>query len=195
MPEIPDQFAQINHVLSLTGDNEEMMVTMGLNLNSTESTDDLAVVNAAFTAFANRFKAFLYSAYTFKRIDARINRGAGIISVSSSATPVAGTGSSQPLPQNCAYLIHKQTAAGGRTGKGRWYLPSAAEGVVDSVGNIDGATITAMNTACASYLSDMSAISGVNSVTLLHSLVGDIPNDIVSMVLDGKIATQRRRLR
>lgn len=195
MPEIPDQFAQINYVFGLTGDNEEMMVTDGLDLNATEGTDDLAIVNAAFTAFQTRFKAFFYSAYTIKRVDGRFNRGAGIISVSSSATPVTGTGSSQPLPQNCAYLIHKQTAAGGRTGKGRWYLPSAAEGVVDSVGNIDGATITAMNSALASYISDMGAIVGVNSTTLLHSLVGDVPNQIVSMVLDGKIATQRRRLR
>lgn len=195
MPEIPEGFAQINYVFGLTGDNEEMMVTDGLGLNATESTDDLAIVNAAFAAFQTRFKAFFYSAYTIKRADARLNRGAGIISVSSSATPVAGTGSSQPLPQNCAYLIHKQTAAGGRSGKGRWYMPSAAEGVVDSVGNIDSATITAMNTACAGYISDMGAIIGVDSTFLLHSLVGDIPNAVVSMVLDGKIATQRRRLR
>jgi hypothetical protein len=195
MPNIPVGFAQVNQVFNLTGDSQEMMCTFGLDLNAAEGTDNLAIVNAFMTNFANRFKAFMFSSYSLTRADGRFNRGAGIVSQSTSLAAIPATGGDQPLPQNCAYLVHKFTAAGGRTGKGRFYLPGSSEGVVDALGNVGASTKTAFNTAAALFLTDIEAIIGVNSLTLLHSLVADIPNTIVSIVIDDVIGTQRRRLR
>lgn len=195
MPHIPVDYAQVNVVMGLTGDSEEMMVTWGIHLNAAESTDNLAIANAFHTNFANRFKPFVCNVYTFKRVDAYFNRGAGNIVVNSTAAAVTATGTGTPLPQNCALLWHKLTGAGGRTGKGRMYLPGVDEGSISSIGALGTGDAATMNTAAGLFLTDIESILGVNSAVLLHSGEADIPNAITALTVDLKVATQRRRLR
>lgn len=195
MPDIPVGYGQINYVLALAGDNEEMIVTMGVWLNPTESTDDVAIINAAMTNFADAYKGGMCNVYTIKRADGYFNRGAGNIVVSSTLPPIACTVAGNALPQNCAYLFKKLTGIGGRTGKGRFFLPGVPEAEVDAAGNVQTGSVTAFGLASIDYLNDMSAILGVNSCVLLHSDGATIPNPITAITLDSKLATQRRRLR
>lgn len=107
----------------------------------------------------------------------------------------AGGQATQSAPPQVAYLIQKQTALGGRAGRGRLYLPGVPDNAVDDGGNLTGGIDTDTTTrfndfAIAAALADLSPV-------LLH---GDnspisLPTPITSFACDSMVATQRRRLR
>jgi hypothetical protein len=93
--------------------------------------------------------------------------------------------------------VHKRTALGGRKGRGRLFIPWAvADSNVDEAGIIVPATVVTMQTAVTSFLNGI-ITEGMNMV-LLHSPdksgVTVPPTTVSSLVVDGMIATQRRRL-
>lgn len=122
-----------------------------------------------------------------------------------------GTQATTSMPPQVATLVRKVTASGGRRGRGRMYFPGVPETGVDDAGVISGAGVTAWTTALADFLGALTA----NDVPmfLLHdpatiwTLVNGQPRrvptsdpipepDLVtSLVVDPKVATQRRRLR
>ena len=92
-------------------------------------------------------------------------------------------------------LVHKVTAVGGRRGRGRAYIPGAPATAIDNTGVVDSAymvanqpRLTTFGTACAT--NDIGLV-------VLHGGEGTlpVPYDVTNLVLDGKVATQRRRLR
>lgn len=99
-------------------------------------------------------------------------------------------------PNNCAVLVHKRTARGGRRGRGRLYLPwSVQEAAVDENGVILSSNVTTMQGKCNTWLTDMGT-RGVPMV-VLHSeglTAEGPPNSVTSLVVDGIVGTQRRRL-
>lgn len=108
-----------------------------------------------------------------------------------------GTFSEALLPQNCAVLIHKITAKGGRRHRGRSYHPFLAEGAADTVGIIGSGTRSGLSGRFNSWL-DAQAAADL-PLCVLHTVpkTGTIslPDAIVTCLVDGVIATQRRRLR
>jgi hypothetical protein len=110
---------------------------------------------------------------------------------------IAGAGSGSQAASNVAVLVHKRTALGGRKGRGRLFIPWAvADSNVDEAGIIVPATVVTMQTAVTSFLNGI-ITEGMNMV-LLHSPdksgVTVPPTTVSSLVVDGMIATQRRRL-
>lgn len=106
-----------------------------------------------------------------------------------------GTYVSAPMPINCAWLISKNTAAGGRKNRGRLYLPAGiygAESEVNQVGEFSSATVTFMQAAWDHFRSDLSEADRIP--VLFHS-DGSAPTTITSFSANGMISTQRRRLR
>lgn len=99
-------------------------------------------------------------------------------------------------PNNCALLLHKRTARGGRRGRGRLYLPwSMQEGAVDENGIVLSTFVTSSQVKASLWLADM-ITRGVPMV-LLHSTgltTEGPPNSVTSLVVDGIVGTQRRRL-
>ena len=99
-------------------------------------------------------------------------------------------------PANCAVLVHKRTARGGRRGRGRLFVPWAiSEGDVDEVGKISTSTVGALQTKFNNLLTQLTT----NNVpmVLLHSegqTPAGAPNLVTSLVVDPLISTQRRRL-
>ena len=111
------------------------------------------------------------------------------------ATNIPGTGVDDPCPPNVTLLIRKNTALGGRAGRGRLYLPGVPEGSVSQAGVVDAATVTDTTTRFNNFLT--ACIADGNIPVLLHGLSGPIlvPTEITSFACQAIAATQRRRLR
>jgi hypothetical protein len=106
------------------------------------------------------------------------------------------------LPANCAVLVHKVTARGGRRGRGRFFLPwYIGEGDVDEAGQLTTVTQTAIQGRMDTFRTGLA--SGGSAMVLLHDPshpgVGSPtapgpPNPVTALRVDKLISTQRRRL-
>lgn len=116
----------------------------------------------------------------------------------------AGSLSADSAPPNVAYLIRKNTALGGRRGRGRCYQPGITEAGLFSDGVIASATLAAIQSDADSFFSGMSVVG--YPLYLLHAdsvdengepIPGTAPPPtlITSLTVDPRVATQRRRLR
>lgn len=107
---------------------------------------------------------------------------------------VTGTKSGAPLPVNCAFLISKGTARGGRAGRGRIFFPPAliGESGIDGNGIIDSGALPIIQAYWTDWLDDLEA--GGAPPYLFHDSVG-APDVITAMTLQAQLATQRRRMR
>lgn len=195
---IPPNEALVVHSLTLAGDPEPMAVTYGIRLVPAPNLAN-AVVDVA-----NAFKALVLARfsnqYTLTNTELQYVALAGDPPlIYTSAITQVGGGTSTVCPQNTAFLVHKRTAQGGRTGRGRFYWPGVAESDVDSVGTILPATVTANNTNLATFLAAVKGSAEIDEMVLLHdsngagASMGSFPITLLQM--DTRAATQRRRMR
>jgi hypothetical protein len=108
----------------------------------------------------------------------------------------SGTGSGgvggQSAPPNVAYLIHKATALGGRRGRGRMFLPGVADTDVGTSGELIGEKAATLNSSLFAFGGALT-LAGY-PLAVLHE--GAFPPTLVTqLICDGRVATQRRRLR
>ena len=104
----------------------------------------------------------------------------------------AGGISAQGTPPNVAALISKTTNVGGREGRGRFFLPGLPENDVDESGLITVGHLGVLQPAMDSLLSD--ATTQDVPLELLHNSTRN-PSGLTGLSVDGRVATQRRRLR
>lgn len=111
------------------------------------------------------------------------------------ATPFAGTATGAADSPNIAWLVHKNTAFGGRSGRGRFYVPGTPASALTGAGQVVGASFTITQTAITAFYNRL--ITDGNIPVVLHAEGAPItePTVISSFTLDGTAATQRRRLR
>lgn len=103
------------------------------------------------------------------------------------------TASGQGATPNTALLVKKNTAVGGRRGRGRMYWPGIEEGVIDAYGNIDP---TARDTFQDDFTNFLESLSGSSiPMVVLHAQSGFTPHLVSSLAVQSVAATQRRRLR
>lgn len=117
-------------------------------------------------------------------------------------TDLRGNNDDEKLPQNCALLIRKNTALGGRRNRGRCFLPGLLNELnVSAVGLIDSGAVGEYSTAANSWLSNLGQAltpAGACPMVLLHSEGESAvpePTVVTSLSVDNVISTQRRRLR
>lgn len=93
-----------------------------------------------------------------------------------------------------AFLVKKNTVVGGRRGRGRMFLPGAAESRVEPDGAVSSAVVTGLTDGLAAFYDDFTEADLLPVV--LHGEGSPIgPSTITSFSVDPKVATQRRRLR
>lgn len=110
--------------------------------------------------------------------------------------PLVGTVTDSCVPANCAVLVKKNTALGGRRFRGRIFQPPTLlnEGAVDASGNIAAGGVAAIQATWDQFSGQLVA-NGYLPV-LFHQGVGaPAPTLISSLQVTSLIATQRRRLR
>jgi hypothetical protein len=89
-------------------------------------------------------------------------------------------------------LIQKRSALGGRSNRGRMYLPGIEAGLVGPDGGLSGTAVSVGQAAADAFLADIDAAIG--PMVILHSDLS-APTPVTDLVLQTWAATQRRRLR
>jgi hypothetical protein len=204
---IPEGFGQATLVFQCSGVSQPMNVTFGFALDGFPepyTTPDLVAnaVRVATNAGQSIFAPARFSnEYVFSGVDVNINDG--VTKIGSARLPTNGSvvGSS-PMPPNCAVLVKKATAQGGRRHKGRMYLPPClwGEGEVTAAGfTVITSSYTDVQTRLTWWLGELES-SGF-PMYVLHSppetapSIAPPPTKVTSLLLQPLIATQRRRLR
>lgn len=200
---VPATAGQVTFVLTLTGDNEPMVLTCGIAV-SEGAAQAVAESIADSLNTSNALRAVISSLYKFTSIEVAINRGTaaepdyevGVVSVN-----ISGSNGAAALPQNSAWILRKFTSLGGRRGKGRMFVPGLAEAVVSATGQVQDDFLDDLQAAATFFYGLLSFIDGdVQCVpVLIHSAEvlanAPAPTIINSFGVDPIIGTQRRRLR
>jgi len=102
---------------------------------------------------------------------------------------------SSGIAPNVALLVSKTTSFGGRAGRGRMFIPGMTEADTLADGSVDSAYLTAAQAAFDALLTAMAADD--LEARLLHSATSPLstPTLIDAFIVQGRVATQRRRLR
>lgn len=112
----------------------------------------------------------------------------------SGISPIVGTKTGEPVPINAAMILRKHTAAGGRRGRGRCYLPPyfATEDSITPGGMLP-TTVSTLENRWENFMEDM-ATAGFPLV-LCHATAPFTPTPITNLTLELLLGTQRRRMR
>lgn len=192
---VPIGFMNVTYRFSLTGDLEPMTVAMGVSIDTL--LDVTEVADEAFAAATESGMPFaaasMLAGWQFLGTTAALSDGAGSI-IAEHNEVVFGTIAAAALPNNCTHLVQKRTANGGRSQRGRMYPPAFHVG--ESSISQNGGFIETYPTIQALYTDWLARlyVGGLDPV-LFHSAIDQTPTPITTLVLDTRIATQRRRLR
>jgi PAB1-binding protein PBP1 len=193
--EIPFGFGQAVYRFSLTGDNEEMLTTLGVAMIGSYANPQVAADGLRGEFIAGFPAANILTGYTF--IGVRFIEGvlSGPSPVfESTGAPVVGTNAGPALPPNSAFLVTKRSAKGGRAHRGRMYLPAGIGVGEDSV-PATGVMLEAQRGILQGRVN--TAFANGEKVIFHDSLTpgGFDPTVITAFLLQARLATQRRRLR
>jgi len=192
---IPVDYGLVSMCMLISGDSEEMVWTFGV---STSAAAEVAQIpSLCRQSFDDHLSAFTQNDGSLNRVVLKVGPN------STGATyedtnPVTGSGGTGKLMPNTAVLVKKTTLDGGRKGRGRFYVPAfgSIAGDLDSAGNITGTAPASLQTAFSAFKDDIEGDVTIGPApwVLLHS-DSTTPSPIVDLVVESKIATQRRRLR
>lgn len=187
---IPSGFGQIN--LKFTGASIPTGAETTWGFENVGNLSLVAVYNAVVADItANNWLAPLSNTIDVASILIKLGPDATGPSAEFASSLGGGT-AGNVSPPNVAVLVHKHTAVGGRRGRGRMYLPGVIETVVGDDGTLDNTFRTGIETDLNDFLAALDASS-----IPMHVLHGDssTPNEVQSLGVSLKAATQRRRLR
>lgn len=205
--EIPTGFSQLALVHDVPGAHGEVIVTIGIENNGTETQDLRHVMNAWQDEVVAQFFTSNVT-FTEGRSLRGPRPGPPTLSLLADATkPVTGGQGGSALPVNCATLITRITALGGVQFRGRMYMPGVPEGSVDNEGNLAPASQSQYQTAIDAFYTQLLTGANATQPVILHSppLVSPgpppvygtppAPTNITELRVQRKMATQRTRLR
>lgn len=156
---------------------------------------------AASAALTNNFlttavKALIPTTTVYRSVKTYLYGGgtSTILQSINNLTPVAGTGASAPLPNQCALVVTLKSGIPGRSNRGRSYLPLGCAGVITGDGQLSAANAQVVATAFASMLSAMK--TGIAPIPpVISSSTKSASKPITSVSVDTKFDVQRRRAR
>jgi hypothetical protein len=194
----PPGFAAVSLKFVLSGFARPAYCTFGVG-GTIADEDELAqrMVQAWITGTPAP-NSRLEGTVTMSEATVRVGQDGGedTVGIATNATGGGTSGATAYVPPNCAVLVHKRSARGGRRGRGRlfipWYVP---EGAVDERGTITGSDLTATQSAMNSLLGNLSTL--LNPMVILHqpgSSDAGVPTPVTALTVDPLISTQRRRL-
>jgi hypothetical protein len=197
---IPPGFGEVTFRFTLAGDPEVMTVSLGFDHDGASSATVLAgnlyVPMGVWVGTTWGSDYALTGAYVVKN-------DAGVLTEGEVNIITPGIAATNHPVNNTAMLVRKVTGVAGRANRGRWYLPPGrlAEVDVNNYGLIDAADLALIQGEVNDLFDDLVAAVGVGDLFVLHSEipVGTPsvvpPTEITGLVVEQKVATQRRRLR
>lgn len=105
---------------------------------------------------------------------------------------IVGTATGEGLAPNSALLVSKNTAFGGRRGRGRMYWPGIQDGTIDDYGHVTTASLATYQSKFTAFLA--SHVSSNIPMVLLHGSNPPLPYLVTTLAVQTLMGTQRRRL-
>jgi hypothetical protein len=191
---IPPGFAEVWTQLNVSGDQEAMYFSLGVDLAVGVGATQTAADNLLI-AVRDAIDNVVSNLYTLGPGHVLFGQDGGDIRIDGTTAPVAGVGAGEPLPPNCAVLYRKNTTAGGRRGRGRFFVPGAPESSVDKVGTLLGSYMVIAQAAGVNIINNVTATAEAEGLVLFHDTAPFTPTPITALEPQSRLATQRRRLR
>ena len=190
---VPAGFAQVNWKMGGTGLPNGAEVTLGFDVSGYAGDPD-TLGALAVTQWVNEVGTITPSSIILNSVLVKFGPDLTGPSAEVSAGDPGTGGGAQTAP-NTAWLVHKVTALGGRAGRGRMYWPGVQESEVDAAGNLSAAFVSGAQTNMTAMLAAFTLVDAIPVV--LHGEISPIttPTPITVLRVDGRAATQRRRLR
>lgn len=191
---IQNGFVDVAYGIKLGTDPELMFVTHAWSYAGAVPT--VEECEGHYGRFTNRIRTCYSSAFTFPECRFTFGTPTGNVPiVVNPDVPVVGNRAAiDTLPNNCALIVRKATALGGRKNRGRLFFPSPAEVNVGSEGNANSTERVLYQTAVDNWQAD-EATAAIFDPVLLHSDGITTPTTVVGWQVQTKIGTQRRRMR
>lgn len=190
---IPTGYAQLNWQMDGTSCPLGAEVVMGVDLEFYgDDIDDLAAF--AYDEWVDKIHPIQTS--TTRLSNVHVKYGPSLTGPSADhAGSAVGDITSAGVSPNTALLVTKNTADGGRGGRGRAFMPGLAEADVDTDGGIDSTYLAVAQAQWADF--GVAFFFGGAPLVVLHSAGSPItdPSPITSFTVQSLAATQRRRLR
>lgn len=159
--------------------------------------NDSALCSAMDAILAPLYKAYLPTVCSYRGMRLQIISAVPIpVAVKSQGNAGAGTVAQDPLPSQASGLVTKLSNTGGRTGRGRLYLPFWPEGTNDASGYPSAAAQVQMDAISAVIFVSWAVVIGGVTVTLtpvLYNRTTKVTINITSWTPRSRWATQRRR--
>lgn len=191
---IPVGFGQAKVRWSLAGDPEEQIITFGFDMLAGQAPSTSASqIHAANVAAGLTTGAGMQAGWTYQGVDTTWMDASGPIGYRHQAA-TAGTNAGTGLPSNCAIVVQKFTALGGRRNRGRVFLPAcyAYEGSIDQLGLLTSGQQAALQGLMSGWIGALAAAN--IRMQLLHS-DGGVPTPVLTLGVERLIGTQRKRMR
>lgn len=193
----PAGFALVTHYMVQEGDSEPMLTTIGCSSTGLPGgASDIA--NTFVTSWEDNLAGLFSVDSALDHVEVAAGPSSAPIRADSTNGPVAGTASSGIVLPNTSVLVRKQTGLGGRKGRGRMYWPCFGQ-VQNMTGNgllVGGfmGTIQGAFDDWAAQIVDSTGPGAVGELYLFHA-EEEAPTQIEAMIVQQRLATQRRRLR
>lgn len=192
---IPDAYANVRFVFTIDGLIDEMSYAIGVRPLVTDTAASVAESADGAASDANLYSpGAMYQGWHYRGTRVTL-MAAGEPIVGEFIVNLAGTIAGGTPPPNCAVLIRKNTAAGGRKNRGRFYVPPSGVGESDisSAGFLSELMQASLQ---ATYTNLFTGLGARDLVPVLfHSDPLDPPTNVTGFNVQPLVATQRRRLR
>jgi hypothetical protein len=195
VPEIPNGYAQIQMHFNLSGDPEPILVTFGIETTAGLLADRITAMNTIKSAYMSAMLNRHTGSYTLTKVVGKFGPGPNHVIVESDTAPAVFGNAGVAASQNNAVLVRKLTGQAGRHNKGRMYLPPMVRTDIGPDGALMPATAADWRTQLEGFRVAITAAQGTGNMVILHNDPAMTPTIVTSLVVDPRIATQRRRLR
>lgn len=191
--EIPSGFGQVNWFFTGSNLPSGAEVTCGITTSDWTGTPTEAA-EELYTHWASDIMGILLSTMALAKCVVKFGPTDTGPTGEFSGSAGGGVGSPGIQPAT-SLLVSKTTSFGGRAGRGRMFVPGMSEADVQEDGDVDPSFLTAAQGSFDALFDDMTASN--LEPRLLHSATSPLstPTLIDAFVVQGKVATQRRRLR
>jgi hypothetical protein len=192
---IPNGFAEVWFRWELAGDPQPMYTHIGY---SPSGPITQSAVDAGFLAWQTAWRAEVVPATVLIGGHILVGDSEGAVRFDSAVPPLAGTASGNQVVQNTAVLCRKLTGVGGRRNRGRMFGPAPLEDHVSSDGVMSATGREAWRVNFEALLPGgaiHTAFGFLDDPVLFHDTGSQTPTPITDLIVDLRVATQRRRLR
>lgn len=191
---IPDGKAQANLIFTGAALPTHAEVTFGIDVSSFAGEPADAAAQIATDWSSAGMDAAYVGDVTLNEV--RVKFGPNDTGPFGSVFPgIDGSAANPAVPANTSLLVNKQTAMGGRVGRGRFYLPGVPSNQIDADGQVHSGFLGTI----AGHLSDFLSKLGTDDLAMVllhgesHATLGTAL--VLQLIPQNKLATQRRRLR